>query len=174
MSRPPILINGTSYDLTHLEPFILTLEAKGDKPVRRVLVSFGCHTFTRDVKDGDGPEWLYREGTEERCFCADRHGYSQSLPRIVEYAAKGRVFFSEGRNLLCVDWLPGLDAPYAAFFNISKWKGSGLDAAITVVSAYGKDGLPDRLPSITFGMLVDQVISGRKPTPPKDLRSIRK
>lgn len=175
MSRDDFVLNGSTFPLTHLDPFVLNVTGKADgSRTFNVLVTFGCHTFTRDLEPDHPPERRYVEGTEQRCFCDDRYGYSLNLPRIINYAAKGRVFFSEGRNLLCVDWLPGLAAPYAVFFNLRPWREKGLHAAMTIVSAYDKEALPDRLPAITFATLVGTVVAGGKIKVPKDLRSIKK
>lgn len=175
MSRQDFVLNGEAHSFAHLAPFVLEVSGKAaGSQTFKVLVTFGCHTFTRDMGPTDPPERRYIEEGEERCFCDDRYRYSLNLPRIINYAAGGRVFFSEGRNMLCVDWLPGLAAPYAVFFNLRPWRERGLHAAMTIVSAYDKDGLPERLPAITFATLVGTVASGQKIKVPRDLRSIKK
>ncbi len=109
-----------------------------------------------------------------RCFCVDRHRLSFLLPDMLRRAATGRVFFSEGRNLLCVQWLDEPERPYAAFFNIEKSRQKGIDANVFVVSAYEKPNLPAKLPSVTFATLVREVMSGRRPRPPREKRSTKK
>jgi len=175
VSRDDFSYGGKTYSLGHLAPF--TMQVTGKAPGARtfnVLVTFGCHTFTEKFEPNHSHELRYVEDNEERCFCEVRHGYSLHLPRIVRYAAGGRVFFSEGRNLLCIDWLPGVAAPYAVFFNMTKWRGKGLDAVMNVVSAYDKEALPEQLPAITFAALVGTVCSGQKVIIPNDKRSIKK
>ena len=45
------------YDLTHLRPFTLNVTPKAEgAPTFKVLVSFGCHTFTREMEPADPPE----------------------------------------------------------------------------------------------------------------------
>jgi len=175
MPRQPFVLNGASYDLAHLEPFVLHVQPKAaGAPSYGVLVTFGCHAFTEKAEADHPPERKYIEGTEERSFCAIRHGHSVELPRIIRFAAAGRVFFSEGRNMLCVEWLPGTNGPYAVFFNLQRWRGPGLQVALNVESAYVKEGLPDRLPATTFATLVATVAKGGRITVPRDLRSIKK
>lgn len=175
MSRDSFTLGDNAYDLSHLEPFVVEVSPKHEgAPKFNVLVTFGCHTFTRDITETDPHELRYVEGTETRCFCHVRHGHSTHLPAIVKKHVGGRVFFSEGRNLLCVEWLDGLEAPYAVFFNLVRWREKGLHAAMNVVSAYGKANLPDRLPCVTFATLVSSVVNGQSVKVPTDRRSIKK
>jgi hypothetical protein len=176
MSWGQHVIEGVAYDLSHLDPFVVaaTLPENKGGGTLRVLVTFGSHTFTREIVEGDPETHHFVDDTDRRCFCPIRHGHSRHLPDIVQRAANGRVFFSEGRNLLCVDWVPGCAAPYAAFFNLVKYKQKGLHAAMFVVSAYDKPNLPEKLPAIAFTTLVTQVMAGKAPVAPRDIRSIKR
>jgi hypothetical protein len=173
MSWGEHVIDPAVYDLRHLDPFVVAVTLK-DGSKRQVLVSFGCHTFTREFTEDDPENHVFVSDTDRRCFCPMRYGYSLHLPEIVARSITGRVFFSEGRNLLCVDWLPGLEVPYAAFFNLVRFREKGLDAAMFVVSAYDKPNLPDKLPAIGFATLLKHVLEGKKPVAPKDTRSIKR
>ena len=169
------VIGDVAHDLSHLDPFVMTVAPKAQgAPVYNVLVSFGSHTFTREVSPSDPVAERFVDGSDVRCFCPIRHAHSLNLPRIVRRASVGRAYFSQGRNLLCVDWLPGLEAPYAVFFNLVKSRDHRLDAAMFVVSAYAKPELPDRLPSVTFATLVSHVVAGHALVPPRDARSIKR
>lgn len=163
------------YDLKHLDPFVLTVTPKAEgAPTFRVLVTFGSHTFTRELEACDADEHRFVDGTDTRCFCETRYSCSASLPDIVRRASTGRVFFSEGRNMLCVEWLEGLSGPYAVFFNLSRSPQKGIHAAMFVVSAYEKPALPERLPAMTFVTLVSNVVANKKLVVPNDLRAIKK
>ncbi len=175
MTWPTLTIAGNDYDFPHLTPFVMAVTPKAkDAPTFQVLVTFGSHTFTKDWTGNDPLDHQIPDGSGFRCFCPLRYGCSKELPRIIAYAAKGRAFFSEGRNMLLIEHLPGLTGPYAVFFNLEKAKEKGLDAVMFVVSAYEKLALPDRLPAMTFATLVSTVVGGGIIRPPRDLRSIKK
>jgi hypothetical protein len=139
-------IAGKEYDLSHLDPFLLpvTPKAAGARTYT-VRVSFGCHTFTRDLTSDDKPDLHFRNGREVRCFCFDRHRLSLELPEMIRYAAQGRVYFSAQANFLVVESLSEENAPYVAFFSVERAKGDGYDAAMFVTTAHLKPALPDKL-----------------------------
>jgi hypothetical protein len=162
-------IAGVVYDLSHLDGFVMDVAPKApEAPTYKVKVSFGFHTFTRDLEDTDTPDLHFRHGSETRCFCTDRHAHSLNLPDMIRYAAAGRVYFSERENFLVVESLPGTNAPYVAFFNIEKaTKLDGYDAAMFITSAHPRPGLPERLPAVTFRTLVDYRVQGKELTRPE-------
>jgi len=107
------VIDGVEYDLTHLDSAVIDVSAKTDPSVSfRVLVSYGHHCFAREVLPSDPDHHLVVEGSDRRCFCPIRTSLSKELPRLVREASTGMAFFSEGRNMLIVDDVPG--GPYAA------------------------------------------------------------
>lgn len=165
------VIGQTSYDLSHLSPFTLFVTPKADDaPTFKVLVSFGHHTFTRELRVDDPPETRFAHGNDDRCFCPVRHQHSLALPRIVNEGSFGRAYFSQTRNFLLIEDLPGVEGPYAVFFNIEKAKNlKGIDASLFIVSAYAKPGLPPKkkLPAITFATLVSKTVAGEPVKRPK-------
>lgn len=167
-------IAGVDYDLGHLDGFDMSVTPKVEAARTYVVrVSFGCHTFTRDLTDADTPDLHFRHENELRCFCTDRYGYSLDLPDMIRYAAGGRVYFSERENFLVVESVRGANAPYVAFFNIEKAKkADGYDAAMFVTSAHTRPGLPDKLPAVTFRTLVDYRVQGKKLTRPEPRKVI--
>jgi hypothetical protein len=163
-------IRGTVYDLCHLNPFTVNVTPKAEgAPTYVVHVTFGSHTFTKEWDPSYTPDLRFIDGTEVRCFCPDRHGYSLQLPTIVRQGVFGRAYFSQGQNFLLVESLPGLSGPYAVFFNVKPAKMPGVDAAMFIVSAYEKPGLPpkSRLPAITFPTLISKTIAGQPIKRPK-------
>jgi hypothetical protein len=159
----PKRIAGKDYGLSHLDPFLLAVTPKAEgAQTYSVRVSFGCHTFTRDLQHGDTPDLYFRFKNDIRCFCFDRYKQSLELPDIIRYAAAGRVYFSERSNFLIVENLSNENAPYVAFFAIEKArKDDGHDAAMFVTSAHPRPGLPDKLPAVTFATLVDYKVNNR-------------
>lgn len=171
MTRGIISIGEVEYDLSHLGHFTLSVTPRAEgAPTYKVLVSFGCHTFTRTFEDGlDNPDHLYEEDGELRCFCHDRYLASKGLPTLIRQGAVGRAYFSQGRNYMLIDQPLGGD-PYAVFFNIERAKAlKGIQVTMFVVSAYLKPGLParSRLPAISFPTLVSKTVRGERITRPK-------
>ena len=161
-------LRGVEYDLSHLRAFEITVTPKAEAaPTFRVSVSFNSHVFTRDLAADDPPDLKYFDGREVRAFCVDRHALSIHLPNIIQNGTTGRAFFSEGRNFLLIEKMPGRVGPYAVFFNLERARTGPADAKMFVVSAYEKPNLPSRLPKITFATLVSKTVSGANITRPK-------
>jgi hypothetical protein len=159
----PKKIAGQIYDLSHLHPFKFEVKPKAeDAPTYVVRVTFGFHCFTRDLKDEDTPDLHTIHDGEKRCFCFDRYELSRELVDMIQYAAKGRVYFSERSNFLIVESLSQQNAPYVAFFNIERAKKSdSYDAAMFITSAHLRPDLPDRMSAVSFATLVDYRIQGK-------------
>jgi hypothetical protein len=156
-------IAGTDYDLSHLDPFLLDVTPKIEAARTYVVrVSFGCHTFTRDLRAADKPDLHFRHEREVRCFCFDLHKHSIELPDMIRYAAGGRVYFNAGGNFLVVESVSDENAPYVAYFNVEKAKKTeGCDAAMFVTSAHLKPALPKKLPAVTFATLIDHTVQSK-------------
>lgn len=154
-------IRGTVYRLGHLAPVSITVPAKDGSRDYSVKVAYGHHVFTRELEAQDTPDFHFSHNDETRCFCLIRHSLSLHLPSIFQKAAKGgNAYFGETRNFLFAENVPGLQGPYAIFFDIKKAAERGVDAVIFVVSAYHKPNLPARLPKIRFDTLVRKAAAG--------------
>lgn len=159
-------IAGVVYELSHLDPFFLDVTPKADDaPIYRVRVSFGCHTFTRELLPTDTQDFHFSDGRETRCFCPIRHGHSQHLPNMIRFAANGKVHLTPYGNYFVFQNLDGLGVPYAAFFNATKaTRSDAFHVAIKVITAFGKGNLPKRPPRVTFATLVAKTANGEKVT----------
>lgn len=161
-------IQGSVYRLGHLAPGLMTVPKADGNGFYRVRMTYGHHVFTRELEPQDTPDFHFPHEGEIRCFCLIRDSLSLQLPSIFQRAAKGgNAFFGETRNFLFVEHVPGLQGPYAVFFDIKPAREKGADAVIFVVSAYRKPNLPSNLPKIRFGTLVRKAASGeriRKPS----------
>jgi hypothetical protein len=159
---------GIHYDLSHLDPFLLVVTPKAGSVDYRALVTFGHHTFTRELRPSDDAALRYESGSDFRCFCPERHGHSMHLPRIINASANARAYFSHGRNYLLIEDMPGLRGPYAVFFNLAKARGTDFDVNLFVVSAYPKPNLPmrKRLEAITMPTLIGKTVRGEPITRP--------
>lgn len=156
-------IEGVEYDLAHLDARIIHVTPKAAaSPTYKVLVSYGCHCFARDLRAGDPPSHhVADDGGRTRCFCLDRAAYSVHLPRIVRAASSGYAYFSQDHNMVLVERLPGLVGPYAIFFNVRKSRQKGVDVNLFVASAYEKPNLPTQLYAIPFTALIATVAHGK-------------
>lgn len=156
-------IRGTTYRLGHLKPDIVTVPSKDGTRNFSVKVTYGHHVFTRELEAQDTPDFHFHHANETRCFCLIRHGLSLHLPTIFLKAANGgKAYFGETRNFLFAENVPGLQGPYAIFFDIKQAAEMGIDAVIFVVSAYHKPNLPSNLPKIRFDTLVRKAAAGEK------------
>jgi hypothetical protein len=161
-------IGDVDYDLTHLNAFHMnvTPQAAGS-PTYRVLVNFGCHCFCRELEPNDPPDHHVADGKNgPRCFCKDRAAHSQHLPRIIRAASGGPAFFSQGKNMLLVERLPGLNGPYAVFFNVRQSIKANIDVAMFVASAYEKPALVPAMPAMPFTALIAKAALGQTPFRP--------
>lgn len=159
---------GATYCLRHLNPRVLQVGSQFN-----VLITVGCHAFTRDALTTDDPADLIRDGSKDRCFCPQRYQWSLDLPAIVNNASLGSVFFSQGKTMLCVDYPLARQAPYAIFFEMWAAQSGSLDAVMSIRSAYEKPNLPQRLPAISFRSLTGAIVAGRSVRAPPQTRSIR-
>jgi hypothetical protein len=161
---PDISIAGRAYSLAHLQSFTMNVTPKAPgAPTFKVYVSFGSHTFTKEWEDDHPLPFKVRYNGEDRCFCPIRHGHSLSLPAIIRQSATGRVYFSLRQKYLIIENLPGVNAPYAVFFNIEKAASSEFDAAMFVVTAHERPNLPSKksLEAITFATLISKTAAGQ-------------
>ena len=170
MSRGILQIEEIDHDLTHLDPFTINVTPKvAGANTYKVLVSFGHHTFTKAIAEGDNLAYRYTEGTDERCICPDRLLASKGLPALVTQSAGGKAYFSQSYNYMLIDQPLG-GPPYVVFFNLEANKAiKGVHASMFVISAYEKPALPSRssLPAISFGTLVHKTVRGEKVVRPK-------
>jgi hypothetical protein len=163
------------YSLSHLHPFIQTIElsasAKYPAVSVQLHVSFGLHTFTRTIELRDSDEQLYRDNREIRTFCPERYARSVELPHIVRTLEQRRCEFarSHGRPLNYVTLEATIGARYAVFFDLRRFKKVGPNAVhLMVQSAYAL-GSANTAPGrgrITFRALLSHTLLGTTPRPP--------
>lgn len=169
MTRAAFTYDGLVYTLDHTLPFILPVSGRSEgAPVFKTLVSFGHHTFTRAIKTGDPAAHHYSEGSDHRCFCPLRYGWSTQLRSVIETEAAGKAYFSEKGNFLFVGKLPDAD-PYVVVFNVQRVRKANASVSVNVVSAYDKQGLPklSALRNILFSTLIAKTARGEPIVRPK-------
>jgi hypothetical protein len=177
MSWGLIKIDGTEYDLTHLDDAVIDVGTKTDPTVTfRVLISYGCHCFTREVQLLDPVSHRIADGAKWRSFCPIRTRLSKTLPGLIRDAADGGLaYFSDGVHMLLVDDVTTDKGPYAVFFKTVKAHQKNLDVVLFVVSAYLKPELAERLPAVPFVSLIERSSKGFTPQrPAKKTKSWKK
>lgn len=169
MNWGKIKIDEVEVDLTHLDPFTINVTpAAPGSPTYKVLVSFSHHAFTRDLVDTDLPKHYFGPAHDVRCFCADRHRLSLSLPEIVKAAATGKAYFPARnhpvqRNFLLVK-IAADEPPYLIVFNLERARGVDADAVMNIVSAHPRPGLGStrKMASIRLATLVSKTVRGER------------
>ncbi|WP_369062325.1 hypothetical protein ABOZ73_08565 [Caulobacter sp. 73W] len=159
---------GVEYDLCHLDPFTMQVTPKAPgSPTYNVRVTFTCHTFTREWCDTDAPDHKHQEGSEARAFCPIRYGHSQHLEQLIRNASVGKVRFNNQTPWVIPATIPGLDGPYAIYFNAIKARTPGLHVIVDVRSAHHKPTLNMRLPQVTFATVIGNTAAGKPIKRPK-------
>ncbi|MFZ4125644.1 MAG: hypothetical protein ACOYJ2_06200 [Rickettsiales bacterium] len=163
MEWKPFTLDNVIYDLSHLDPFNLsiTIPPKKDKPEQSYLlkVNFGLHCFSRKSKKGESiPRKLaYSDSRETRIFDMDRYEQSKLLPDIVKRIASQKCF-QDGHGKFYVVKIvdaDGVQRYYSVFFALSKaGKGSALN--LFIITAHMRDIMPyaHKLKPIRFDVLV--------------------
>jgi hypothetical protein len=148
-------IAGTVYDLTHLDPFILRVDAA------RVQVQFGSHTFTEQYTPLHTRDLAIADGKDLRAFNVDRYGHSLSLPAAVRAAVGGEACLDKGRMHIAAT-LPGLVGPYLVAFTIRPRATKKFDGVMMVVTAHHRPNLDLSLPRAPFNAVISATLVGRK------------
>ena len=67
------VIRGVEYDLKHLDFAVIDVLPREEGAIPyRILVSYGCHCFARELRHDDHVDFHFKDGGEVRCFCPDR------------------------------------------------------------------------------------------------------
>lgn len=92
-----IEIDGALRDLRHLEPFVVTVAAKGkDGGDLLVRISLGLHTVSEGCSSGEHD--LQDENGKPRRFCEDRYAFSLGLPGLARRMVEQNYFCWESTD----------------------------------------------------------------------------
>ena len=138
-------VAGVEYDLTHLDPFILTMPSHNGAAEIAARVRFGSHVFTIKWDTNYIDDYRVTDGKKSRCFCPERFGHSTHLRGLVELSCPGRVLFDPARKLVMLGNPPGTLSPYAMFFEMDRVVGRPYELDIVVVSAHAQPHLKAKL-----------------------------
>lgn len=177
----PITIEGVTYDLAHLHPYIWEVvipgkEAVGKQPAQperrlRVNVSFGLHCFARSALPGEpvNPECWYADNRERRVFCLDRWELSQQLPSIIETLTERRCMHTGREEFVTLNVpLNGRTLEYAVFFTVTKaGKAARADLNLFVNSAHERFDALQYTKPIRFHFILINRYQGKEIKPPR-------
>jgi len=169
---PHVDADGQTFPLNHLHPFRYQLETTDGRTVE-IRVAFAMHCFTHENKVGADALNLYKDEREVRTFCHDRYALSPRLPLIARGLAARKCGFAKHDNYVTIDLqtADGGSQSYGVFFNVLKAKdGNGLAVLLTIQSAYRLDAgkQPPIRGSIKFTRLIELILDGTKPRPPRN------
>lgn len=113
-----ITIAGTSYDLSHLADFIVTVPGKGrDNADLRVSVSLSLHVISTKCTSGNHD--LIDANHKPRRFCLDRYNASLHLPKKIEKAILGNYFTWESKDINNAVNYAVIDVPPTRVLNLT-------------------------------------------------------
>lgn len=149
----PFIINGTTFDLSHLNSFRRksTIQLRNNLKEVAVEVSFSCHCWSRKPVKGEPipPTHFVADGSyqnpRDRIFSEHRHGLSFALPEMINsmLSVRTMVHETQKKNIMRVDTVVPIiatqhEVEYYIFCKISKQEPEGQQKYIKlfVESAY--------------------------------------
>ncbi len=172
--NPPVVSNGTTYDLMHLQPLRMQIpRSANDDHLLNVEIRFGSHVFTERNTE-TGKEVLIDDGTGAlRRFSPDRYGLSLNLPDLCRQAM-GDLFpvwesLDTGRKksfAMTGPWLREQKEVLHVFFRLRPGHAqSEIDVIMEVVSAYKRLARSRRMKRKTIIQILRQCYFQRKRLP---------
>ncbi|WP_054063580.1 hypothetical protein [Pseudomonas asplenii] len=170
---PPLVINGASVDLSHLEPFTFELDSQLAKKRLRVHVTFSNHCFSKSYDAASHPasEPIIDAGSErQRTYCPTRYRLSHSLPALIcglAESPKTKVWETATERNWCYSIvIEDPSGPYHVFFEIrraGKDRRQWQDLQLVVESAYHQDeeSGPSLKGSMAFMLLCGKIYMGQ-------------
>lgn len=167
----PVLYRGTSWDLSHLDPFAFHHDpALGFK--LEIVVIFSCHCFTHGLdKDGRSPipaDELYHADNEIRVLNPERYALSRNLlvPLINQLAQRHIIVAAPGENYVTFERPTpsgGVDQ-YGVFFTVTRAKNRKRRLILRVQSAYLRQptARQKQAKKVRFDTLLRAAHEGRK------------
>ncbi|MEJ1342471.1 MAG: hypothetical protein RPU52_15325 [Candidatus Sedimenticola sp. (ex Thyasira tokunagai)] len=128
MKWQPFEYQGTTYDLSHLDPLYwsYTAAAGERRPERtyKFQVSFSMHCFSRDPLEGEVvvPGLWYEEEREKRVFCFDRHELSYQLPEIIRSMGDRVCWHTVHGSFFTIELTTkeGEEVEYEVYFDVTR------------------------------------------------------
>jgi hypothetical protein len=156
-----VVIDGQTYDLTHLKDFIYKYET--ETKIFNIFVYFSCHCFS-DEKLNYNTKLQFHCSNEKnlselRGFCIGRYNDSLTLKQyILDMLIKGRVYFADKQNYMIIP-----HTKYTIFFKLENKIDSKNQINLFIQSAYYKNNVKkDKDNNIPFEVLIRKVYNNEK------------
>lgn len=179
----PFVLNGVSFDLSHLNPMKAKTVAKlrATEAKVAVQVEFSCHCWSRLPFSGEviAPAYFVADGSKEfprnRVFCKARYELSRELPRIIRNLLEsgGHIHKTSRKNVVRIDFIVPVvagvpDVKYFVFMKLEKRTPDGAQkhVRIFVESAYSENALYAKVDygkPFSFAELIGDCWEGRYP-----------
>lgn len=165
---PSFMVDGQRFDLAHLNDFVLEAE-DSSRAVRRMLVTFSDHCFTREPNDGLDAAPIFpgcSRGPDGR-FSTERYALSLRLPDLIRATTQGVVWNMAGDHYAIVTkMVDGARHDYAIVFSLDPIKGlSDIRLHMRVRTAHERpDHQIDTFGSVRFAHLLKLRFERRRPT----------
>jgi hypothetical protein len=166
----PFVYQGQPYYLDHLNEYVFCVPDSESK-LRKIVVTFGDHCFTRPWTDGDAEELIYpncsrQSGDYRGCFCIDRYQHSLELRKHIQEAISGKVWKIHDDNMAIMPTITHHERKvlYSIVFSLDRVKGLPLDLHMRVKSAFPNDRkTTETFGHIRFPRLVTLRMQGKSP-----------
>lgn len=144
MKWRPAVIDGQTYDLSHLHPFSFSfhLDALGALPAItfEIDVTFGLHCFTEELKDEHPAAYHYADKRETRAFNVERYELSMGLAGIIRDLDRRRCYEAQHNNYMTFEIVRnGAAVQYQVYFKVMQVRGLEGRLNLLVQTAFPKD-----------------------------------
>jgi hypothetical protein len=151
---PNLIVEGNTYEFTHLNAFHMSFYSMNAKKDLRLYVVFTNHCFTISYIGGmptNGMPIIDVNTPRPRLFCPIRYQLSKDLPDIINKMNNGKVKVHETatrRNFVHSIKIESPSGPYHLFIDIKKGTEKDRDhhdIKVVIESAYHQDEEPPKL-----------------------------
>lgn len=160
----PIAVDGGLIDLSHLEPFELSVMPAGAFEAVTISVRFHDHCFTEtyDPERHDGFVVTSQASRHERrAFNPERYRLSRFLPEIIGEIETKRIASTREGNMVRVTLTDG--RIYPVFFTLRRENARRLSMFVVSAYAWTRHDRPATTGEMTFRVAVAKVLKGEKP-----------
>jgi hypothetical protein len=147
--------NGQTYNLDHLDPFILSVVF--EDITYNALIEFSCHCFTETFDPAQHDQHAaYTYGNETRAFDLARYDLSLSLPDRFRALGNNNVYHTKKESFFFLRKVnvAGAQLPYLVFFRSFKSKSAAYDVIVEVSSAYTKPNMALYASPVKFSRMI--------------------
>jgi hypothetical protein len=164
---PAFAWNGVTYDLSHLNEYVVEVEVDSKSGLRRcIAVTFGDHCFTRKPGAYDGTDLYYPASDRNPgCFCFVRYGCSKKIREHIAWAINGKVWTVDGDSLAIIRVIEtdSSEVYYGIVFSLERVTGLPVQLRMRVKTAFVYDeSIPITYGSVRFRHLVKLTLERKR------------